>query len=662
MRIHSLLLIALSIGLSFLSSGALAQCGDCQFLSENLVENGDFEAGNTGFTSDYALATVNGPWGLLSYEGQYVIGSNANNFHSFFQGFDHTNPPFGNYMMVNGSSVPNTNVWCQSIEVIPGQWYDFSAWVRNIDTNPDNSTYAELQFFIDGDPIGAPFTADGGWEEIAVQWFSEDYTNIDICLKNQQNEGGGNDFGVDDISFITCIDYVVTGTANAGEDQTICSGEQVTLGTPELANFNYDWDGPSLNVVQQSQAQPSVTLFNNTNAPQTFTYSLTIDSLGLGCTTTDEVVITVNPLPEPDLGPDQVLCEGDELVLNAGNGWELVVWQDGSTGATFTADEAGTYEATVTALGCSFSDEVEVIAPDLPAIELGPDTSICVDQTFVFDGGASGLWSTGEVGESIEVNTEGWYWLQVESQGCTDRDSVYLTVIEYPQLSLEPLIELCPDETYTYYVSQEGVWSNGTVADSLQVSSPGVYGVTLNNQQCIVSDESEVAALELPSVDLGEDQVLCVRDVVKYDVSSEWNENVLWSDAVEEFEREFTESGLYGVLVWNQCGTDEDEVTLIFEDCDYALYVPNAFTPDGDGVNEVWCPVGLNLTSIEIRVFNRWGEEVFFADSFDDMCWNGNHQNGGYYVPDGVYAYRIVAFTDRTAEPIEETGSIVITR
>lgn len=646
--------------LVLLSSQVAAQCGACEFLSENLVVNGDFEDGNTGFTSDYSLATVPGPFGLLSAEGQYVIDNDASDAHTFFQGFDHTNPPFGNFMMVNGSGTPNTSVWCQTIEVIPNQSYDFSAWVRNIDTNPQNSTFAELQFFINGNPLGPVHTADGAWEEISVEWFSGNNTTIDICLINQQNEGGGNDFGVDDISFITCFEYDVTAQADAGEDQTICSGETVTLGTPELEDFEYDWDGTGINVQQSGQAQPTFSLINNGDEPLTYTYVMTIDTAGLGCVQTDEVTVTVNPLPEPDLGEDLIICDDEVITIDAGAGWEAVTWQDGSAGQTFDADAPGVYEATVTLLGCQASDDIELLAPDLPDIDLGADFSICEDETATLAGGAEGLWSTGEVAQSIEVNEQNWYWLEVENQGCTRRDSLFLTTIVYPELDLDSLIELCPGESHTYYVSQEGQWTTGEVSDSLVVNAPGVYGVTLNNAQCAVSDESTVEFFELPSVELGPDQLLCIRDIVELNVEGAFNDSVLWTDGSEEFIREISETGLYGVLVWNQCGTAEDDVELVFEDCDFGLYIPNAFTPDGDGVNEVWCPIGLNMVEMTTEVYNRWGELIFYSEELEP-CWNGNVNGGGYYVPDGMYVYRVTALTDQ-AVPIVETGSIVILR
>lgn len=638
---------------------ASAQCDPCSYLSPNLVVNGNFSQGNTGFSSDYNYATMNGPWGLLSFEGVYVVGSNANTFHTFFQGFDHTNPPTGQYMIVNGSGVPNTNVWCQTITVTPNTWYSFSAWARNVDTNPNNNVYANLQFNINGVPLGPSTVISGGWQPFEEEWFSGANTVIEICLVNNQTNGGGNDFGIDDIAFTTCIPYNVVTNPSAGNDATICSGEQITLGEPAFTNFNYSWSGTGVN--GSGSATPSVTLTNNGTTPFNHVFTLTTDSANTGCIQTDQVTITVNPNPTVDLGPEQIICVGEDTELNAGNGWEQVVWSTGETTSSIIVNTPGTYTATVTLLDCDASDQVLVSTPPLPNISLGPDTSICADQEFTFgSGGAAGLWSTGSTATSISVNTPGWYWFQVENLGCTRRDSVFLALIQYPVVNLEPYVEICPGDSHTFYAAQEGLWSTGAQADSLVVSAPGFYSVILNNQQCAVADDSEVVLLDLPFVDLGPDRELCMPAQVRLNVAGIGNDAVLWSDGTLEFERTITETGVYGVVVSNVCDIAEDEIMIIIDDCDYGMYLPNAFTPDGDGLNEVWLPVVLNLESFRVVVYNRWGEEVWSTETEGEF-WNGSHQQGGYFVSDNVYAYRGVGMSIQ-GKPVEVAGSIVVLR
>jgi len=146
-------------------------------------------------------------------------------------------------------------------------------------------------------------------------------------------------------------------------------------------------------------------------------------------------------------------------------------------------------------------------------------------------------------------------------------------VIAYPVAEIEPFILLCPGETYTYEIPQEGVWNNSITSEDLTVSESGIYTVTIANEQCAIFLESEVEYLQLPEVDLGPDQLLCIKDVVDLDASGAYNDSLVWNDGSVEFNREITTTGIYEVITWNQCGEAQDEVELIFDDCDYALYI-----------------------------------------------------------------------------------------
>ncbi|MDF2457095.1 MAG: type sorting protein, partial [Cytophagaceae bacterium] len=85
----------------------------------SLVRNGSFTSGNTQFNSGYSYCTASG---CLYPEGYYSIGTNANFYHGNFVGRDHTTGT-GNFMIVNGTGVPNTIVWSQNITVKPGTNY-----------------------------------------------------------------------------------------------------------------------------------------------------------------------------------------------------------------------------------------------------------------------------------------------------------------------------------------------------------------------------------------------------------------------------------------------------------------------------------------------------------------------------------------------------------
>jgi len=122
--------------------------------------------------------------------------------------------------------------------------------------------------------------------------------------------------------------------------------------------------------------------------------------------------------------------------------------------------------------------------------------------------------------------------------------------------------------------------------------------------------------------------------------------------------------------IWIDCETglpcDEDPPGLICPDWT-TIHIPNTFTPNNDGINDVWKLIyDLNCwENIEFRIFNRWGNEVYYntGDSFDDYpYWDGSVNGGNHYVSDGVYVYVVTGKKVNSALIIEERGHITIFR
>lgn len=150
----------------------------------------------------------------------------------------------------------------------------------------------------------------------------------------------------------------------------------------------------------------------------------------LGCDSIITTHLTVHELPNPDLGKDRGVCIGDLLVLNPGT-FITYLWQDGSTGSTYTTNQVGQYKVTVTdQFGCVNSDEMNVLRIDtLPKNFLRSDTSLCRGNVvpLMAPGFSKYLWSTGETGSRINVIRSGLYRLDVvDVNGCKGSDSVYI--------------------------------------------------------------------------------------------------------------------------------------------------------------------------------------------------------------------------------------------
>lgn len=164
--------------------------------AQNLIVNGDFELGNVGFTSDYTFT----PAGNTDAR-QYTVASNPAAWNPNFATIgDHTTGS-GLMLIANGATTANQEVWRQTVPVVPGVDYDFSAWVVN--GALDLST---LQFRINGVQIGADFTPPGPppatWTQFTADWNAGAATTAQIEIVETTLSFFGNDFYLDDITFV----------------------------------------------------------------------------------------------------------------------------------------------------------------------------------------------------------------------------------------------------------------------------------------------------------------------------------------------------------------------------------------------------------------------------------------------------------------------------
>jgi len=167
----------------------------CHVASASIV-NGDFSGGNSGFLTEYTFVIFNGT------EGEYTVRSDPQNWNnSFAPTPDHTSSD-GPMLIVNGATSGNPYFWQQSIAVLPGVDYEFSAWVSSAVADGP----AELLVDINGTGIGPSFQAPlvtGAWEPLSRVWNSGASNSATIRLINSNLSVYPNDFYVDDISFVT---------------------------------------------------------------------------------------------------------------------------------------------------------------------------------------------------------------------------------------------------------------------------------------------------------------------------------------------------------------------------------------------------------------------------------------------------------------------------
>lgn len=193
--------------------GAAALLMAAPATAANLVVNGDFEAGNSGFTSGLIYAAP-AP-SVLTPEGLYTVDTNAFNVHPSWASFGDHSSGTGKYLIVNGSTAPSTTVWQSGpFAVLSGTNYFFEAFAAEICCN---STYsgsnfaANLTFEVTDNnsnvvTLGTFDTTGqtpGDWVGLTNSWNSGTATSVNLKILNSSVAASGNDFAIDDVNFST---------------------------------------------------------------------------------------------------------------------------------------------------------------------------------------------------------------------------------------------------------------------------------------------------------------------------------------------------------------------------------------------------------------------------------------------------------------------------
>ncbi len=367
-------------------------------IAQELVYNGDFTLGNVGFNSDYTyhqdlkvpqewVPQYGSGWPWDPYHGGelyndsgtngYSITTNGNHVHSNFWGYDHTNNTVGNrnFMAVNGHG--NTLVvWRQQVVVEPNTEYYFSAWGMSLN---NSSERAQLTFNVDGTNVGTapslpthPNNNNPGsdnWTRFYGTWTSPNTPGpqtIDIEIRNLNSALGGNDFGIDDISFATLSTFIRLTSAVGTDNQVVCQDTAIT-------DITYDIGGgltpPNITGLPAGLTTTfnglefvisgTPTEFGTFNYTITTTSSCDIKSANGTITVEEAPIVTINTTPQTVCYSDTSITLDASLTGGATVGTPGSGWTSSGTGTfdnvyslnpvyTFDTNETGTITFTFT--------------------------------------------------------------------------------------------------------------------------------------------------------------------------------------------------------------------------------------------------------------------------------------------------------------------------
>jgi gliding motility-associated-like protein len=359
-------------------------------------------------------------------------------------------------------------------------------------------------------------------------------------------------------------------------------------------------------------------------------------------------------------GNDIVICPGTNASLLATGNFSSVQWLNGPATASYSVQNSGNYQVTATLNGCSLTDVVNVSIVTLPNWNLGPDVTVCADQPYSYVTSQSVLWGNGTTSSSLPISASGMIYGTYFYNGCPMPDSALVTVVTPPLIDLGPDTTLCTGESLSFSFSEQLTWNSSALSSTYVASSPGLVIASYSDGVCNVFDSILISFLDPIVIPIGNNYTYCQGDTVTLTSTSPTAEYFLWFDGTELSTHPFYESGNYSVTVSNMCETVSRNWNMEFEDCNIYVYVPNSFTPNNDGVNDVWFPEINGWTEVETLIYNRWGE-IIFSSTNPKTPWIGEVRGGSYFAPEGVYSYLIKAkFTN--GEASEFRGFVTLIR
>lgn len=602
-------LLLLCIGSTELS----AQLGFCGGNSGDPIFTEDFGSGNTdgpalpAGTTTYTFTTG------TPNDGSYTISSTTNYF-GWKNIQDHTpGDTNGKSFIVNASFTAGEFYQRQVEDLCENTSYEFSSWLINLQDAggcEGNSIPVNVRFQIwdetdtillaQGDTNSIFASSGAEWEQYALVFKTEPgQTSVILKMRNNSNGGCGNDLAIDDIVFKSCGDNVTVSTNTNETSLVVCDNQgsvsRTLTATPDFSIFSthaYQWQQSTDQQIWTDIANETTSTLSTPAITTTsyFRVKIAEDPINVNkdlCNVVSDVFdIIVLPIPNTPLSSgDITICEGEVGILSASTESSYTVnWFDAPTDGNLLLEANNNFETSIA--GTYYA------AANSPKIE-------CASLS---------------------------------------RTAITLTVNLPPSVEDESL-EFCEDTTMILNADLNNVsyeWSTGATTKEITVGEPGTYTVLLTDLNgCSATKTIELEQIDIPRIDT------IISDGPSIIVSTSNDGDFEFSLDGFNFQTssifEAVEGGLYTIYV--QDTSDCGVVTQSF----FHLVIPKFFTPNGDSVNDVYEPEGLEVfNNVEFSIFNRYGKLLKFGNS-NSSSWDGSFQ--GNQMPEDDYWFVIKADT-----------------
>lgn len=478
-----------------------------------------------------------------------------------------------------------------------------------------------------------------------------------------------------------------TPSLDLGPDTVFCYRTSVSLTVPQQTWTQFQWsNGGNTRTISVSKAG---------------TYTVTAQSTVNGTTCENSDTIRVSELPKLRLaatltGPKACTSADGSIVLKptpAGNYRYDWTRTDGTVLADTVSQQTGLteggYKISVTEVthACKL-DTAFTLKSTANQLALAPRVKDALCSTpnsgtisLTLSGGTAVSYSWLNLGNTVVATTPvfdkaapGLYNVQVtDANGCKAiKDSIKVGLDSTGFARLGPNELKCAGESVSLTPSDSQLpgnvyqWSNGATTPTITVSQPGSYSIVVRNTQtgCVGRSSVQVNDRPAPVFALTKEAVLCEGDQGRAQLvaSGATGLHYLWL-TLNDTTKTITVSkvGQYAVLVTDPQGCTATATALVVNKCEPRVNVPDAFTPNNDGVNDVLQVFSAYVTDFELRVYNRWGEVIFVSNN-PEQKWDGTYKGAAYpsMLYPWVITYKSESFPERNK--IVKRGSVLLLR
>lgn len=612
----------------------------CQGSLGDPVINFTFGSGsNPGLPLPAATTNYQFFAGDCPQDGFYTVRNSTSNCFSGSWNYitqDHTGNPQGLFMLINASYQPGVFYLDTVKGLCPGTTYEFAAWIANMLRPYACGTakqYPNITFTIEsvtGDTLGRYNTGNLPENSGAAMWIQYGLfftmppaqSTVVVRMTNNAPGGCGNDLALDDITFRPCGPSV--NASIQGSDSikvAVCDGQSNVYNFRGLlsAGFNnpaYQWQNSMDSGKTWNDISGSVAITYTkpqTTVPASFLYRM-VAAEGANISNnacrvhSNTITVTVNPLPKINIPASHSLCTNDTLTLSV-TGGQTYSWQGPnnytSTDSAIIIPNPGLqysgnwYTQATSPLGCQVSATTAIAIHTAPVAFAGNDAFICQGNTVQLTGTGAG-----------DGGTYSWY----------------------------PATGLSAADIYNPIASP---------ADST------LYTLTIKDaNNCVVRDTMSVNVWHNPTANAGPDKRIREGEQVQLaGTAGGTSITYRWQPLYNIDNPALLQPTVYPlhdttyILTVNSqvgCGTAADKVFVRLLE---KVRIPNAFSPNGDGINDNWQIEKLyTYPEADVYIYNRYGQPVFHSKGYYKP-WDGRMNN--QLMPPGTYYYVIDVKNDQ---------------